>query len=285
MTHDDWSYALPTIGFLLAVGHFYALASARWQRELPALSTHPWRPVEAAVLRGPGLRPALVELTEGGASRVVAVRLGPGHAHVIRRTGRAWTVTRGTTTLLRVDGSHGVAGGRPAVPGPTRLDAPVDGDRFTAALLEARRLRSSILRPLLLMVLAWAVFAFFARFGLIDRYVVQGAVFGSVLGLAAAFPQLRVVLPPDLGEWTWVSATLDPWTARADRTTAKGWVSLADGRHLRVSLLSTTPDFLGTVWEAGGFWVAGQPEPGRTYTAGFPDAPVAAAVRFSSVRK
>ncbi|GAA4418206.1 hypothetical protein GCM10023148_16640 [Actinokineospora soli] len=84
---------------------------------------------------------------------------------------------------------------------------------------------------------------------------------------------------PASAEWTWVPTTLDPWTASGDRTTATGWATLADERRVRVSVRGTI-DFLGTAWEAQGFWVAGEPACGRDLVAGFPEAPLAASIRF-----
>ncbi|MFC7613738.1 hypothetical protein ACFQV2_09290 [Actinokineospora soli] len=72
--------------------------------------------------------------------------------------------------------------------------------------------------------------------------------------------------------------TLDPWTASGDRTTATGWATLADERRVRVSVRGTI-DFLGTAWEAQGFWVAGSP-PAVGISSRASRAPLAASIRF-----
>ncbi|MGW5052429.1 hypothetical protein [Actinokineospora sp. NPDC004072] len=244
-----------------------------------------WHPVPAAVLRrGAWGRPTVLDV-----GVPLAVRLRPGHEEIIARTGRAWLITGPRTTWLRVDGSHAVFGGRRtrAVPGAVH---PVDDDPFTPAVLDGRALRRATV-ALVAAVAAWLPFVPLASGWPVEnllRNLVMIGVIAAGLGplVVGALPAMRVMGRPDPDGWTWVSATMAPWTATGDvPAKTRGVATLPDGTRLRVRLPAATADFLGTVWEAGGFWVAGTPAPGRVLVAGFPHAPLAAPVRFSSRRR
>jgi len=100
----------------------------------------------------------------------------------------------------------------------------------------------------------------------------------AVAFLAHRHPMLhRLPELVEAGPWTVVQASPRPWTARMDDTAvASVMIRLADGRMLTADLRSAPVDLLGTVWDTGTLWFAGEPEPGKTMAAGYPGYPLLA---------
>ncbi|GGS40804.1 hypothetical protein [Actinokineospora fastidiosa] len=260
------------------------VVTLRWTRGRGRLAVEPWQPVAAVVLRrATGLRRTVLDV---GLGRPVAVRLPAGHEEAVVRTGRAWLVAGPRVLMVRADGSHRVFAANATELVAAAAVEPVDADPFTPAVLAARAMRRST--ALLVSVAASWSAAYVLIWWEIGRPWYALVLTATPLVLIWMAPLLMVALPawravarPASGPWTWVSAVMDPWKAHTDAPTrASGKATLADGTRLVVKLPAAPADFLGAVWETGGFWVAGTPEPGRVLAAGFPHAPLAAAVRF-----
>lgn len=267
VSERDWRlFAQGGGGLVLFACFIVGMPPSRWLRHRDLLTWHGWRPVDAVVLR----RGLVVD------GQAVSVRLPAGHAHVVRRTGRVWAIAGPGVVLLRVDGSRAVFGGRPAASASPERAVAVDRDSFTAARLEVRRLRVRM-AVLAFGYAAWSI----PWLALVLRpWWVVVVVVGAVCWLLA----YAWAVVTRVGPWTWVPAEIDPWKANIDVVMARGWAYPPGQERMRVRLPVATVDFLGAVWEAGGFWVAGEPGKGR-FVLGFPDAPLAAIGRFSSARR
>ncbi|SDH93896.1 hypothetical protein SAMN05192558_103189 [Actinokineospora alba] len=249
------------------------------------LAEQAWRPVSARVVRaGRWWLGCRIEVTDGDSVGVLLVTgLTRAHAAVIARTGSVWVVgdVMGVA-VVRVDGSHE----------PWQAKAPrwTRSPRLFAAgqdptMMLARRIQRAM--SLQWANLAWLpIFVALGVWAFPDRpWVVVAWVllFAAVMIAAVAFrlhrhPMLhRLPELVEAGPWTPVQASLRPWQARTDDTAqASAVIRLADGRTMTADMRSASVDLLGTVWDTGTLWFAGEPEPGKTMAAGYPGYPLLA---------
>lgn len=247
------------------------------------LAEQPWRPVAARVVReNRGWVTSRIEVTDGEtAHQLVVAGLSRAHHAVITRTGMVWIVgLMGRDAVIRVAGSHEPW---PAwVPRKPREPAPVAVDVDVTALW-SRRIRLVAWLPLtvltMLIVFAGAVIWINpSRMVALTWLILLGpmaaalAVFGR-----RRFGLGRLPALVNAGPWTMAQASPRPWRARMDDTAeASAMIRLADGRMLTADMRSASVDLLGTVWDTGTLWFAGEPEPGKTMAAGYPGYPLLA---------
>ncbi|GLZ42679.1 hypothetical protein [Actinokineospora sp. NBRC 105648] len=254
------------------------------------LTTQAWRPVTTRVVRV-GWESTVVEIEENGAFVPLTVRgLPPAHRAMISRTGRAWLVgPAGALCVFRVDGAHAFW---PAVVRTRPLRPAAVVEQVSAAEVSRRaaaRARLDVLGPLAVLVPSTPLGGVFLT--TVSPFNVPGAVMwlamvvlaGVLLLLQARYRWAGLRLPGlvEAGEWVAVSALLGPWRARLDGTAeATAVLTLPDGETRTARLPGASVDLLGTVWETGALWFAGQPEPGTTRAAGFPGYPLLAVAKI-----
>lgn len=275
-------YALGLALLLVARRMIFSRLSARKR----LLAERAWRPVSARVVRAGRWWPACrIEVTDSDAVGVLVVRgMTRAHSAVIARTGSVWLVGDiGSLAVVRVAGSHEPWLAKPSH--RSRSPKPMAGES-DPTMLWARRLRRATLSSWSLVGCLPILGAAVGVWAFPDRRweVLVAALFtAGVLIAALAFaiyrhPMLHRL--PELvegGPWTAVQASLRPWQARMDDTAeASAMIRLADGRTMTADMRSASVDLLGTVWDTGTVWFAGEPEPGKTMAAGYPGYPLLA---------
>jgi hypothetical protein len=250
------------------------------------LAEQAWRPVSARVVRSGRWWPACrIEVTDGDSVGVlVATGLNRAHSAVIARTGSVWMVGDiASLAVVRVDGSHEPWQAKRSR--WARSPKPMAGET-DPTMLWAGRLRKATMW-------SWSVVGCLPILGaavgvwalpdhpwevLVAMLSTAGVLIAALAFATYRHPMLhRLSELVEAGPWTAVQASLRPWKARMDDTAeASVMVRLADGRMLMADMRSASVDLLGTVWDTGTLWFAGEPEPGKTMAAGYPGYPLLA---------
>lgn len=249
------------------------------------LTEQAWRPVSARVIRAGRWPACRVEVTDSDSVGVLVVRgMTRAHSAVIARTGSVWLVGDiGSLAVVRVAGSH-----EPWLAKPShwfRSPKPMAGES-DPTMLWARRLRRgtlsmwSIVGCMPILGAALGMWAVPDRPGAVLVFVLSttGVIVAALVFAMYRHPMLhRLPELVEAGPWTAVQASSRPWRARMDDTAAASVViRLADGRTMTADIRSAPVDLLGTVWDTGTLWFAGEPEPGKTMAAGYPGYPLLA---------
>lgn len=252
------------------------------------LTSEPWRPVPAQLVRGgPKSTRCVVRLSAGHAPLLLLIRKAPWPLQqMIGRTGRLWMVgpDAGGTAVVTVDGCNGglpakvigqpPPGEVPVLPAPGATGSPLD-DPVIASVVAPRQRVAVPLLGIFLIALGVAAPAVFSRGWYRHVLGVTCIVFGVLL-LAGLFSQLRQVrrLRSLLraGPWTPLPVRLEPWQPRARRFVANvsGQVRLPDGTEAAVTLPKSNLDVFMNATDSGLLWVAGEPVRGRTFAVGVP---------------
>jgi hypothetical protein len=300
----DGTAARPASAYSAVVGVAAALLVLAWmvKTQLPLgrwlrsarrlLAAQAWRPVPATVISR-----RVVEVGADGErwQARVAGPLPDAVRQVITRAGRVWLVGPDADgwLSLRIDGWHEPLPGRrqdPVIMSVPGQSAPVtDVDPVTGswaaylARAERRWLWALTLGPALGLTGSRAMIS-----GSVWGVVVQAAILAVLVAVAVAqrwrLWRDRRMLPGLLqaGPWTKVSAALRPWEAKpSGLANARGTMWLSDGGTVEITLREASVDLLGTMWETGAVWVAGEPVAGKTVAVGFPGYPLLAVARLS----
>lgn len=293
-------YGIPVALFLLVFGQAL-FAQVRFGRWLPRarrlLAAQPWRPLPARVISS-----RVVEVGDGEPWRLRTTGMYDAVRQVIARTGRVWLVGPDAKgwVAIRVDGAHAPWPARKRR-GRIKAAAPQIADRGglrTAAddpvsASWARTASWLLRRQLWPYVLIAVVFALLSvALGWVTHRVVPWVIFGLVFVIpCAVLLAVRLRRSRDhrklpallrIGPWRRVRAELRPWSTRpTGLADARGTVWLDNGVGLEIALPGANVDLLGTVWETGSVWLAGEPATGKTLAAGFPGYPVLGVAKLS----
>ena len=269
-----WMVSFAGMGLYLAAGW----GSANNLVQAMPLLGLPGERVGARVVRaGSWWRPTVIAFDEGWTAEV---RLRPGCEEVLRRRGQVSLLRQPHIAFLHVDGSRRPFRVRPVQAEAGEAVPASDAYPFTPSRQAARGLW---VRQCLAPLGASAAVGLAAGNAVRADHFAWFGVVGFLVILL--FPLVMAVLPSSRalvrrGEWTWVPVVLDPFgVTHPERVKVRGRATLPDGAQVRIKSWAD-PDLPAAAWAAGGLWVAGTPGPGRTLAVGFPEVPLAAAVRF-----